>query len=107
MHRYFIVANREQGEGTMSKLKIRIALSVLISLGVILAIVTTVQGASLHFASDRVGSHLVGGAMTNFNHDRLTAAELDAYQAELDAFNSSTLGPGHDCGSGSYDGPID
>ena len=91
----------------MSKLKIRIALAVLISLGVILAIVTTVQGASLHFASDRVGSHLVGGAMTNFNHDRLTVAEQDAYQAQLDAFNRSTMDPGHDWGSGSHNSPID
>ena len=91
----------------MSKLKIRIILSVVISLGVILAVVTTVQGASLHFAANRVGSHLVSGAMTNFNHDRLNVAERDAYQTQLDAYYSSAPGNGHDCGSQNFSSPDD
>jgi hypothetical protein len=77
----------------MSKLKIRIALSILISLGVIFAVATTVQGASLNAAADKVSSHSASGVMTNFTHDRLQGL----YQYEMD--------PGHDCGS-DY-GPID
>ena len=86
----------------MSKLNFRVVFSVLISLGVIFAVYTTVQGASLNFAADRVGSHPVGGALVNFNHDRLTVAEQDAYQAELEALNKSAPGRGHGCESQSF-----
>jgi hypothetical protein len=77
----------------MSKLKIRIALSVLISLGVIFAIATTVQGASMDSAAEKVSSHSAVGVMTNFN------------QGQLQGVYQSERGPGHDCGS-DY-GPID
>ena len=83
----------------MPKLKIRIALAVLIGLGVIFAIATTVQGASLDSTADQVSSHSASGVVTNFNPGLLTITEKDAYQGER--------GPGHDCGSESYNGPID
>jgi hypothetical protein len=99
---------RLQGEDTMSKRNIRITLTVLISLGVILAVYTTVQGASFDFAAgQKVGSHNVSGALTNFNHDRLTVAEQEAYQNELDAYNNPAKGSGHGCESESFDSPID
>ena len=91
----------------MSKSKIRIALSVLISLGVIFAIYTTVLGAPFNFFSEKVGAHPVSGAMTNFNHDRLTVSEREAYQAELDALYNSTTKDGRGCESESFNSPID
>jgi hypothetical protein len=92
---------------TMSKLNIRVILAVLISLGVIFAIYTTVQSASLNTGADKVGSHSVSGAMTNFNHDRFTVAEQEAYQAELEAFNKSSTGSGRGCEHESFNSPLD
>jgi hypothetical protein len=91
----------------MSRKSVQIILSILISLGVILAVYTTVLGAPLGFVGARMGSHLVSGAMTNFNHYRLTAAEQQTYQAQLDAYYNSQTSPGHDCGSQSFSNPDD
>jgi hypothetical protein len=81
----------------MSRTNKRVILSVLISLGVILAIFTSVQGASPEVAGSRVGTHLVSGAMVNLNHDRFTAAELEAYNVQLDTYNDSMKGRGGGC----------
>lgn len=83
----------------MSQLNVRLILSVLISLGVIFAVYTTVQSASLSAAAEKVGSHSVSGLMTNFNHDRLTISEQEAYQAELEAYNQPSKDSGHGCES--------
>ena len=88
----------------MSKFKIRIVLSVLISLGVIFAVYTTVFGAPLNFFSARAESHFASDAMTNYGG--LIVTERDAYYSQLDAYNNSTTRDGHDCGQ-SYNGPID
>ena len=88
----------------MSRLSTRTTLAVLISIGVIFAIFTSVQGAPSN--APRTGSHLVSGAMTNFNHDRFTVAELEKYNSELDAFNgNSKNGDGHRCESESQANP--
>jgi hypothetical protein len=79
----------QQGENVMSRLSTRVVLSVLISLGVILAIFSSVQGAS---SSNGMGARLVNGAMTNFNHDRFTVAEKAEYQSQLDAYIDSLEG---------------
>lgn len=73
----------------MSRLSTRVVLSVLISLGVILAIFGSVQGASL---SSEMGARSVGGAMVNFNHDRFTVAEKAEYKSQLDSFYDSFEG---------------
>ena len=88
----------------MSKLKIRIILSVVISLGVILAVYTTVFGAPLNFFSERMGSHSASEMMTTYKGAIVT--EREAYYNQLDAYNNSAQGDGHDC-SQSYNGPID
>jgi hypothetical protein len=54
----------------MSKLTTRIALSVLISLVVVVGIYTTVFGASSNTSDTRAGSHLVSGARVNLDHYR-------------------------------------
>ena len=87
----------------MSKLKIRLILSVLISLGVVFAIYTTVLGAPLNFFSERAESHSASETLTNYDGSIVT--EREAYYSQLDAYNNSTAGNGHDCGS--YNGPID
>jgi hypothetical protein len=93
---------------TMSKLNVRVILAVLISLAVIFAIYTTVQSASLESAAERVGSHAVNGLMTNFNHDRLTVAEQEAYQSSaVESYNKSTMGRGHDCRDEGFISPVD
>jgi len=79
----------------MSRINKRVILAVLISLGVIFAVFTSVQGASLNATESKVGSHAVSGAMVNLNHDRFTVSELDAYNAQLDSYNKSTNGGGH------------
>ena len=91
----------------MSKLTVRVVLSVLISLGVIFAIYTTVQSASLNVVADKLGAHSVSGVMTNFNHDRFTVAEQEALQSELESFKSPKSGSGHGCESESFNSPID
>ena len=91
----------------MSRRSVRITLTILISLGVILAIYTTVLGAPLNLMGARVGSHAVSGAMTNFNHFRLTVAQQQTYQTQLDAYYNSTTGSGHNCGSQSFSSPDD
>jgi len=91
----------------MSKLNTRVVLSVLISLGVIFAVFTTVQGASFNGAAEKVGSHSVSGIMTNFNHDRFTVAEQEALQSQPDSYNNFQKDSGHGCESESFNSPID
>ena len=79
----------------MSRLSKRVILSALISFGVILAVFTSVQGASPNVAESKLGTHLVSGAMVNLNHDRFTVSELEAYNAQLDSYNKSMNGGGH------------
>ena len=78
----------------MSRINKRVILAVLISLGVIFAVFTSVQGASSSAVESKVGSHAVSGAMVNLNHDRYTVSELNAYNAQLDAYNNSPQGGG-------------
>lgn len=87
----------------MSKLKIRIILSIVLSLGVIFAVYTTVLGAPLNLSSEKDASHFASESLTNFNGSIVTVRE--AYYAEQDAYNNSSAKDGHDCGS--YNGPID
>ncbi len=75
----------------MSK-SVRIGLSVLISLGVIVGLYSSVLGASLGLQSSRIGAHLVSGALVNLNHDRFTISELESYKAQLDAYYDSFEG---------------
>jgi hypothetical protein len=91
----------------MSRLNSRVVLSVLISLGVILAVFTTVQGASSNSVAEKMGAHSVSGVLTNFNHDRLTTTEQQSYQQELDSLNKSGTGSGHGCESEARNSPLD
>ncbi|MDL1911566.1 hypothetical protein FBQ81_12900 [Chloroflexi bacterium CFX6] len=75
----------------MSKLTARVVVSIVIGLAIVFAIFTSVQGAS---SSAKVGAHLVSGALVNLSHDRFTVSELDAYNAQLDAYNDSMKGRG-------------
>jgi len=78
----------------MPRFSTRTTLTVLIGLGVVFAVFASVQGVSA--VRDKVGSHLVSGAMVNLNHDRLTASELEAYNAPLDAYKGDSKdGNGH------------
>lgn len=83
----------------MSKLKIRIILSIVISLGVIFAVYTTVLGAPFEGAESRSASE------TMTNYDGLIVTEREAYYAQLEAYNNPKAGDGRGCGS-SY-APID
>lgn len=91
----------------MSRLNTRFVLSILISLGVIFAVFTTVQGASSNASAEKIGSHSVSGVMTNFNHDRFTVSEQEALQSELDSLNKSGSGSGHDCEREALNSPLD
>lgn len=76
----------------MSKPAARIVLSVVISLAVVAGIYTSVQGA-LAVEVNSARSHLVSGALTNLNHDRRTAAELEKLEKQTELF--SPYGKGH------------
>ena len=92
----------------MSRLmNIRVVLSILIGLGVVLAVFTTVQGAASSSVAEKLGSHSVSGVLTNFNHDRFTVAEQEANQQELQSFDKSSSGQGHGCESEARNSPID
>jgi hypothetical protein len=71
----------------------RIALAVLVSLLVIVAIATTVQGATLSARQDRAGSHLVSGPKVDLNHYR-EAAPASSLQSPLPAGVPSHAGNG-------------
>jgi hypothetical protein len=84
----------------MSRLTTRIALSILISLGVIVGIYTTVLGASSNNPESRSGSHLVSGAKVNLDHYR-EVAPAAVLQSERQP------GQGHDCHSDNQTSPDD
>jgi len=65
---------------TVSKPVIRVAFFLLISLLLIAATYMTVQGAHLKTEINRAQAHVVSGLQTNFNHDRLSSAELQSLQ---------------------------
>jgi len=90
----------------MPKLSTRKVLALLISLGIVLAIFTSVQGVSA--SRSETGSHLVSGAMVNLNHDRYTVSELETYQSQLDTYHGDPRGDGgHDCQSKNQPNPND
>ncbi len=68
---------------TMSKPTARLVLIALIGIALIAAIYVSVQGAFAKAESAGAQAHVVSGLKTNFNHDRSTAAELDALQAQM------------------------
>jgi Tfp pilus assembly protein PilO len=67
----------------MSKPTARIVLVTLVGIVLIAAAYVTVQGAFAKADSAGAQAHVVSGLQTNFNHDRSTAAELDALQAQI------------------------
>lgn len=64
----------------MSKPIARIVASVVVSLGILIGIYTSVQGASLSARQDRAGSHLVSGSMVNLDHYRAS----ESYQGQME-----------------------
>jgi hypothetical protein len=77
----------------------RIVLAVLVSLGVIIGIFTSVEGASLTALQDKAGAHLVSGSMVNLDHYR--AAQPELMQAPVEKQG------GHDCESDMQTAPYD
>lgn len=76
----------------MSKMTTRVALSALISLGVIIGLYTTVLGASPNTAGNRMGNHLVSGAKVNLDHYR--TAEVQRNTVEIQPYFHSSKGRG-------------
>ena len=81
----------------MSKPTARIVLVSLLAVVLIAATYFTVQAAFAKAESAGAQSHSVSGLQTNFNHDRSTAAELQALQAQQ---NYSEPGAGGHYGGG-------
>jgi len=79
----------------------RIVLAALISLGVIIGIYTSVQGASLSARQDSVGTHLVSGSMVNLDHYRAANPASAPLQSEFKS------GQGHGCQSELQTSPND
>ena len=82
----------------MSKRVARVALSVLISLGIIAGIYTSVQGALQETETNKAKVHVVNGLMTNLNHDRRSASELESMGTHPDIY-SQPAGKGRGCES--------
>jgi len=89
----------------MSKLSAQFVISVLIGLGIFVAVFPGVQ--SVLAKKSQTSSHLVSGAMVNLNHDRFTVDELEAYNAQLELYNNYMNGDGHECHSESVISPDD
>jgi len=81
----------------MSKMKVRIILSIVISLGVIFAVYTTVLGAPLNFFSERAAPHSASETLTTYGGAIVT--EREAYYNQLDAYNNSATRDGRGCES--------
>lgn len=79
----------------------RIVLASLVSLGVILGIYTSVQGASLNIHRETAGAHPVSGVQANLDHYRAAQSNLNLNQVHQQ-------GPGHGgCNSDSHVSPSD
>lgn len=84
----------------MSKVT-RIALAVLISLGVIIAIYTSVQGAPLGARQDTMGAHVVNRSVVNLDQYRSPETAPAMQQSDYQP------GKGHDCNSENQPVPDD
>ena len=83
---------------TMSKLIVRVAFFLLISLTLIAATYMTVQGAWLKTETHSAQVHAVGGMQTNLNHDRLSSAEVQSAQMQLNTYTQPGNGSHHEGG---------
>ena len=89
----------------MSKLTTRVVLSVLISLGVIVGIYTSVLGASPW--GNKTGTHLVSGAKVNLDHFRSAEVQQGGLDAQSDFISPNGPGKGGGCESESQINPSD
>lgn len=89
----------------MSKLTVRVALAVLISLVVIGAIYTTVLGASPW--GIKAGEHVVSGAKVNLDHYRSLEPQSGGLNSQSDFLSPNGSGNGHGCESESRSNPSD
>jgi len=79
----------------MSRTVARIVFSVLISLGVIVGVYTSVLGASP--GANKAGAHLVSGSKVNLDHYRLAIVDQGSF-ASFDSLSTHKEG-GHGCGA--------
>jgi hypothetical protein len=86
----------------MSKRMNRIALAVLISLAVVVAVYTSVLGASLRAGTSRGSVHVNAGLMVDFSHRRNGIISLNEYYSDL-----QTPAQYHDCSHDSAVNPDD
>lgn len=91
----------------MSKPTARIVLITLIGIVLIAATYVTVQGAFAKTDSAGAQAHVVSGLQTNFNHDRSTAAELDALQVQSDTYSQPGAGRHGGCEDEMHSVPLD
>jgi len=87
----------------MSRTVARIVFSVLISLGVIVGVYTSVLGAAPR--TNQSGSHLVSGTRVNLDHYRLASVDQGSF-ASFDSISTHKEG-GHGCGSDQQTSPDD
>ena len=78
----------------------RFVLAALVSLGVIIGIYTSVEGASLGASQNREGSHYVSSSLINPNYYRAVAPNLTQMQVDRQQ-------KGHDCNSDMQISPDD
>lgn len=93
----------------MSKTTARIVLVTLIGIVLIAAVYMTVQSAFAKSDSAGAQAHAVSGLQTNFNHDRSTAAELDALNVQSDPYSQpgANRRQGGGCDRDSQSVPLD
>jgi len=102
---HFVEEEQITRRENMPKLSARVIVSVVIGLGIVVAVFASVQ--SVLAQRSLMGSHLVSGAMVNLNHDRFTVDELNAYNAQLELYNNYMNGDGGGCHSESLKSPDD
>lgn len=91
----------------MSKPNTRIVLVSFVAIVLIAATYFTVQGAFAKAESAGAQSHSVSGLQTNFNHDRSTAVELQALQAQQNYSEPGAGRHGGGCEHENQTSPLD
>ena len=84
---------------TMSKPFIKVTFAVLITLILIVAIYTSVQGAFLSAGTRAGQAHVDAGLKADLSHLRSTGAQMSSFETQLDAYAQDGGGRGHGCES--------
>lgn len=85
----------------MSKLSVRVVLSVLICIGIVVGVFMTVKAASLRSARNSLGTYVLGGALVNPLHPNSSSVKGNGdFQSQgIQPYNYGDQNGGRNCES--------